>query len=251
MWTILMYLSVHIISIIMEYTHVRLICWIYYVLWHFFNLWAYIICLHVGQVHMLVSNKVKILYTNADQFLNKRDLLFAQIAGNALPDIIIINNWILPIAPNAVVSLSLITIPGYYTYLNFDPDNHNLFSTNIRGVGIFVKHKFQVSQVYFDAPHLEDHVWAKIKLQGSDSLLVGCIYCSPSGSIDSSTACELFTDIHSYTHLLICGDFNYREISWSDLSGTTNNSHIEPFLDVVDDLSLFQHITAPTRFRSE
>ena len=27
--------------------------------------------------------------------------------------------------------------------------------------------------------------------------------------------------------------------------------HIEPFLDVVDDLFLFQYITAPTRFRSE
>ena len=61
--------------------------------------------------------------------------------------------------------------------------------------------------------------------------------------------CELLTVIYNYSHLLICGDFNYKEISWSDFSGATNNGHIEPFLEVVDDLFLFQHITAPTRFR--
>ena len=190
------------------------------------------------------------MYTNADQFLNKRDLLLAQIADNTLPDIIIISE-LLPKTPSALINLSLISIPGYYTYLNFDPDNFDPFSTNIHGVGIFVQHKFQVSRVYFDAPHFEDHVWANIKLQGSDSLLIGCIYRSPSSNIDSSTAslCELPTSIHNYSHLLICGDFNYKEISWSDFSGATNNGHIEPFLEVVDDLFLFQHITAPTRFR--
>jgi len=32
-------------------------------------------------------------------------------------------------------------------------------------------------------------------------------------------------------------------------SGSSNNSHIEPFLDTVDDLFLFQHVCNPTRFR--
>ena len=34
-----------------------------------------------------------------------------------------------------------------------------------------------------------------------------------------------------------------------DHSGTTNNLNIVPFLDVINDLFLFQHITDPTRFR--
>ena len=51
--------------------------------------------------------------------------------------------------------------------------------------------------------------------------------------------------------MLICGDFNFKEISWSDFSGTSSNCRIEPFLDVVDDLFLFQHITEPTRFIQE
>ena len=55
-----MYLSAHIISIIMAYTYVRLTCWMYYVLWHFLLCEAYI-CLHVGQVHMLVEYKGGIL----------------------------------------------------------------------------------------------------------------------------------------------------------------------------------------------
>ena len=184
--------------------------------------------------------------------MNKRNLLLVQIAGNIPPDIIIICE-ILPKAPNAVVDLSLITLPGYYCYLNFDPNNYGPTSSNIRGVGIFVHHKFHASQVIFNSSHFGDHVWTNIKLQGSDSLLVGCVYHSPSDNIDSSTVslCDLFTSLDNYTHLLICGDFNYKEISWLNLSGTTNNCHIEPFLDTVNDLFLFQHITKPTRFRQD
>ena len=114
-----------------------------------------------------------------------------------------------------MLSPMAILLPYYF------PD---LYITNIRGVGIFVHHKLQASQMYFNAPRFEDHVWANIKLQGSDSLLVGCIYRSPSSNIDTSTAslCSLFADFTNYSHLLICGDFNYKEISWSNFSGTTN-----------------------------
>ena len=70
----------------------------------------------------IVNNKMRVLYTNAAQFLNKRDLL-AQIVGNTTLDIIVINE-ILPKAHNAVVNLSLITLPGYYCYSNFDPNNY-------------------------------------------------------------------------------------------------------------------------------
>ena len=121
--------------------------------------------------NIISNNKMKILYTNADQFLNKRDLLLAQITGNTCPDIIMISE-ILTKSPSATINLSF--IPGYYTYLNFDPDNNDQFSTNMCGVGIFVHYNFQVSQVCFDVLHFNDHVWASIKLKESDSLLVGC-----------------------------------------------------------------------------
>ena len=95
-----------------------------------------------------------------------------------------------------------------------------------------------------------DQVWVSIKFQGSDSLLVGCVYYNPSHPLNSSitSLCELFTSLENYTHLLVCGDFNFKEIVWLDLSGSSSNSHIEPFLDTVDDLFLFQHVSNPTRF---
>ena len=49
-----------------------------------------------------VGNKMRVLYTNADQFLNKRDLLLAQLANDHPPDIIIITEM-LPKSPNAVI----------------------------------------------------------------------------------------------------------------------------------------------------
>ena len=199
---------------------------------------------NVASVNKDMDNyKLKVLYTNVDQFLNKRDHLLVHIAGNT-PDLIVISEM-LPKVPHAVINLSLITLPDYHNYLNFDPDNYDSSLTSICRVGIFVHHKLQASQIYFNIPHFEDHVWVNIKLRGSDSRLVGCIYRSPSSDIDTSTIslCSLFANINNYSHLLICGDFNYKEISWSDFSGTTNNCHIESFLDVVDDLFLFQHVT--------
>jgi len=72
-----------------------------------------------------VGNKsLNILYTNADKFLNKRDLLSVQIIRQPTPDIILISEM-LPKAPNAVLNLSLFALPGYLLYLNFDPDNYN------------------------------------------------------------------------------------------------------------------------------
>ena len=76
--------------------------------------------------------------------------------------------------------------------------------TSVRGVGVYVHHKLQASQVFSNSPHIKDHVWTSIKLQGSDSLLVGCIYHSPSGNIDTSTAslCDLLTTLRNYTSIL-------------------------------------------------
>jgi len=53
---------------------------------------------NTSKVSVAVNKSLKVLYTNVDQFLNKRDLLLAQITGNFTPDIIIITEM-LPKAP--------------------------------------------------------------------------------------------------------------------------------------------------------
>lgn len=53
----------------------------------------------------------------------------------------------------------------------------------------------------------------------------------------------------SCSHLLICGDFNYANINWSSDTAYTTNSHCQQFIDKLDDLFLYQHVTEPTRYR--
>ena len=86
------------------------------------------------------------MYTNADQFLNKRDLLSVQIIRHPIPDIILISEM-LPKAPNVVMNLSLFALSGYSLYLNFDPDNYNS-SSHIRGVGIFDLKQAKYTLIY-------------------------------------------------------------------------------------------------------
>jgi len=61
-----------------------------------------------------------ILYTNIDQFLNKRDDLELAIAGNE-PDIILITE-ILPKAHCNTLTSSRLSLNGHSFVLNFDPD---------------------------------------------------------------------------------------------------------------------------------
>jgi len=55
----------------------------------------------------------------------------------------------------------------------------------------------------------------------------------------------LFSGLTEYTHLLVCGDFNFKEIVWSDISGSSTNRHIKLFFDTIDDFFLFQHVNNP------
>jgi len=93
------------------------------------------------------------------------------------------------------------------------------------------------------------HALVEIKMQGSDTFLVGCIYCSPSKPSISSL-CDLLGQLGGYSHLLICGDFNLKDITWLNYCGNSTIHYIEPFLDKRDNLFLFQYVTGPTRYRS-
>jgi len=100
---------------------------------------------------------LSVLYTNADQFINKRDLL-VQIAN---PYLILISE-ILPKAPNSIIHSALFAIPGYSSYLNFDPD----CVSNIHGIGLFVSQNIHALQVIFnDASDYNEHVYGGCKAQ--------------------------------------------------------------------------------------
>ena len=53
-----------------------------------------------------------------------------------------------------------------------------------------------------------------------------------------------------FSHLLIVGDFNFKEINWSLCESLENEGHMSSiFLEGIRDCFLFQHIREPTIFR--
>ena len=122
------------------------------------------------------EGKFMVLYTNADQFLNKKDELLQLIAGNE-PNIMIITE-VIPKAEINPIEAPLLEIEGYDHYLNFEISNMNLGASGVRGVAIYVKEDLHVNEVTFDTDFM-DHLWVEISLTDGKSLLCGCIYRSP------------------------------------------------------------------------
>ena len=83
---------------------------------------------------------------------------------------------------------------------------------------------------------------------GHDSLLVGCVYRSPSSDslLSTSGLCNLLGEVSEHSHLLVCGDFNYPDIIWA--SNLCNSHSSQLCLDTIQDKYLFQHVETPTRF---
>ena len=156
------------------------------------------------------------MYTNTDQFINKRDDLCLLICSNE-PDLILLTETI-PKAQKLPMDLALLHIPGYVLYTNFEPSMPNLGKSGKRGICVYVSHQLKVAEVFLDATVLE-HVWVKISLRGSDSLLIGCLYRSPSSDPDEcvSQLRNLFHQVSSLsTHLVMVGDFNFPHIDWEN-----------------------------------
>ena len=173
------------------------------------------------------------------------------IAGNE-PDLILISE-ILPKAHNAFVSKPQLALPGFSVFFNFDPDDQSSYSSGIRGVAIYVADKFAVSEVNFSDCNLSDCICVSLRLRGHDSLLIGCLYRSPSSPLlpSSEHICQVLRKASTYSHLLFCGDFNYPSIDWSNGPIVSSSSQpIQLFLDTLNDLFLYQHVTDPTRYRA-
>jgi len=172
-----------------------------------------------------------------------------QIADSP-PDIILITE-VIPKAQTNPIDEARLNIPGFNMFLNFDPSLHNLGSSNCRGIAIYVANTINASELSFSNP-FKEHLWVSIPLLTKESLRIGCIYRSPTADLATSTEslCNLLSmAAESCSHLLICGDFNYANINWSSDTAYTTNSHCQQFIDKLDDLFLYQHVTEPTRYR--
>ena len=130
-----------------------------------------------------------------------------------------------------------------------------MFISNLyegRGVVLYTKSFLNAEQVEFDTVFNES-VWCHLKLQNRDSLLVGCVYRSLTASVENFQHLKtLFNKCKDkgYSHKLVMGDFNFKEINWWEMNTTVSELHIaSQFLECVRDSYLFQHVTTPTRYR--
>ena len=121
-----------------------------------------------------------------------------------------------------------------------------------RGVVIYVKSILNAEQVFMDT-NFKESVCCKVKLKDRDNLLIGCIYRSPNASDDNFQELKLLFDKCrdvNYSHKLLIGDFNFKDIDWCEMTTNVNEHHIaSQFLECVRDTYFTQHITNPTRYR--
>ena len=111
------------------------------------------------------------------------------IADNE-PDLILITE-VIPKTYTSCMSSSRVDIPDYFRYSNFDSDAEQV--ADMRGICVYVSSALMSTEVQFSTLSFLESLWIKMILRGSNSILVGCVYCSPSFGLEGSTnsVCQL------------------------------------------------------------
>ena len=129
-----------------------------------------------SSITQVISNNesLKFLYTNADQFVNKRNDLCMLITGDE-PDIMLITEVIPKNQVNPITN-ALLDIDGYDCWPNFDPDMGNLGASGIRVVAIYAKKTLKAEEVKFEIDGFQDHAWLEIQVGNNRTTLICAIY---------------------------------------------------------------------------
>ena len=146
---------------------------------------------------------------------------------------------VLPKAQFNAIPPARFPIHGYKTYFGFTPDDPSLSIKMPRGICIYVRDFLPCSEVKFPESPFHEHLWMKIHLRGHDTLLIGCIYRSPSSLQDYTYQLNQLLSLVTSSrplHLLITGDFNAPEIDWTAQVSRAPNGHwSHDFLELLRD----------------
>ncbi len=184
-------------------------------------------------------------YTNADSLHNKHDELAQYLKEmETAPDII------------AITEVKAKNQRLHLTQAELQLENYELHTKNLetregRGVAIYL-HNSLSGTVFQPAADGSEQLWVKIRLHGGDSLALGCIYRSPNSTAENDRHLnETLRAVAEmgFSHLLICGDFNYPHINWTDWTVNVGDPRSHAFIDALQDCYLYQHSLRPTRSR--
>ena len=193
------------------------------------------------------SNKpisLRCFYTNASCIMNKRDELLL-LVEKLDPDIIgISESW----CGDSVLD-GEVHMQGYNLYR----EDKKLTATG-GGLLLYFRDNLQVTECHDVIKNdFESSLWCDVKLSNSETLLVGLCYRSPNSAESNND--KLLDQLRSIdklnrSHILVFGDFNFKEIKWVDGYVEASDMHLASlFYDVIQDLYLIQHVTKPTRYR--
>ena len=137
--------------------------------------------------------------------------------------------------------------------------NYGLYISSLvngRGVATYIHESLSSILVEnLSTEPFEESVWCCCKLDNSDKLLIGNVYRSPNSSSENNKNLNVLLKSAmqaSYSHVLITGDFNYKEIDWLTIESTVDiDNDASIFLENIRDLYLTQHVTQHTRFRED
>ncbi len=193
-------------------------------------------------------NKLPVMYTNADSLKNKFTEFQVRIQDRK-PKIIGITEVKPKNSTNPLIEaeFNLDDIGDYdVTPLNIGNDVG-------RGMLLYTTKDLDAKEVTMST-QFSENIFLEIKLTSEDSLLVGLIYRSDSGTDENNTNLRtLISEAISkgYSHVLIMGDFNYPSIDWNTWRSRGESTTSEEYLLIenLQDNFLFQHVDKPTRWR--
>ena len=189
---------------------------------------------------------LNIIHTNCQSAINKRSEIISLIDAQK-PHVLALTEFG---APNAMGDDEL-GVEGSTLYRGNHSDGNGGPG---KGVGMYVSNILNHSA----APAMEKvdfdcSTWSFIKLAENKTLLVGVVYRSPSSTdVNNQNLLSLLRAASSTKcdYLNICGDFNVPLIDWSvSRNLESENSFSSNFVDMVEELALYQHARESTRFR--
>ena len=180
------------------------------------------------------------MYSNVDTVTNKMDELRARITV-VDPDIVGLTE-IKPKKSSCTVLPQELHIAGYTSFVNITG----------RGSVLYVKNSYCATEL-IPSGCSEASCWCTIKLNSTETFIVGVVYRSPNSSSQQNAVMETMIRTvadSNYSYFLVMGDFNYPQIDWSSESTFEAENHpAHCFLMCIQDCFLHQHIREPTHYR--
>lgn len=174
---------------------------------------------------------------NARSICNKIDYLRAYVDHHK-PDILAITeSW-----GRAPLTDSLVTPVGYCIF------RQDRFDRQGGGVIILIRELLSPLNFLFpESIKFEDSIWCVISISSGRSILIGCIYRSPSSEATNDVSMLRMLSLAAnsgHNYCLILGDFNFPTIDWDLLQSSPRE---QAFLDCTLENCLTQMVYFPTR----